>query len=269
LRPIQIGRSINPRAGCLAELGEKIDRCAVSIEPTRILPARTHQDVGAGIKNCRHAIRLQIGSIGDADFPRHNRNPVQRLASLLVSQLEEAEAFARQIKGAMDAPQPVSLLGEPSRLRHRRGINDADQSPPARRRRPGRQRMADQHGKPIPALAQAIEQRHVGDIDKPDRGGPGSGRPQTPFAKAIGQDHAKQIDRVCHLSRAQKGFRFPCARLDRRRSAKPPNDGPPIPSYKRFVSHRMLESHMIPQRNPYSSAYAINSGAGFRREMLS
>src|SRR4029079_19052909 len=102
---------------------------------------------------------------------------------------EGAETLAGDIKGAMGAPQPVLLFRQSSRLRHRRGINNADQSSSARWRRLGRPRMTDQKGKPIPALAQAIEQRHIGDIDKSDRGSPGSRRSQAPLAKTISQDH--------------------------------------------------------------------------------
>jgi dienelactone hydrolase len=61
----------------------------------------------------------------------------------------------------VDTPQAVVLLGLASCLRHRRGIDDADQPSPSSSGSDTGQRLADQQGQPIPALTQAIEQGHI------------------------------------------------------------------------------------------------------------
>src|SRR5882757_8952749 len=76
-------RPINqPACRPLAELGEKIDSLTIGIEPTRILPAGPHQDIGAGIKDGCNSVRLQIGTVADADFALDDRDAVEGLAAL-------------------------------------------------------------------------------------------------------------------------------------------------------------------------------------------
>ena len=169
---MKIGRSISPRAARFAKLGNKIDRTTLGIAPGRALPAGTDEHVGPGVKDDGHAIGLKIGAIADADFALDHRDAVERLARLLIGQLEMAKAFVRKIESTVDAPQLALLPGRRSCLRDRGRIDDPDQATPARLGRGRRQHVAHQHGQPIPALTQAIEQRHIRNIYKADRGRP-------------------------------------------------------------------------------------------------
>ncbi|WP_161491823.1 hypothetical protein [Bradyrhizobium centrolobii] len=53
-------------------------------------------------------------------------------------------------------------------LRHRRGIDDPDQATLACLRGGASKRLPHQQRQPIPALTQAIQQSHIGNVDKAD-----------------------------------------------------------------------------------------------------
>src|SRR5207253_874827 len=146
-------RPIDQPADCrLTQLGDEIEHITFGIEPARALPAGPDHDVRPGFEQGRHAVRLQIGAIGKANLSSHRRYPVERLARLLIGQLEVAKAFLRQIERAVDAPHLVFLPGLRSFLRHRSGIDDADHSSSARWRGSGRKHLTHQHCEPVPAL---------------------------------------------------------------------------------------------------------------------
>ena len=122
----------------------QVDRPVLIIQPTRIAPAGPHNNITARVQNGCDAIRLQVGTIAYSDLSRHDGDPVQLLAAVLVGQLEVPEALGsspgagcRQIERRVDAPEFVGLLGLRTRFHHRRGIDQADQTP-ARRYRGGR-----------------------------------------------------------------------------------------------------------------------------------
>ncbi len=63
-----------------------------------------------------------------ADLAFHHRDAVHPLAAMLIGQLEEAKAFARQVESAMDTPELVlCLTGGPS-LKDRGGVDDTDEA---------------------------------------------------------------------------------------------------------------------------------------------
>src|ERR1700736_4989698 len=160
-------RPIDQPAGRrLAQLGDKVERLAVTIEPACALPAGPDHDVRAGFDHARHAVRLQIGTIAKADLARNHRYPVERLALLLIGEFEVAKAFLRKIEGAVNAPQLVLPSGASSVLRHRGGVNDADDPAAAPLGSGGSKPLTHQQREPVPALTQAIQQRHAGNIDK-------------------------------------------------------------------------------------------------------
>src|SRR6266540_165178 len=99
-----------PACRCVAQLGNKIKRITLGIEPARALPASTDEEVSPGVEDDCHAIGLQIGTIANADLALDHRYPVERLARLLIGQLEIVKAFARKIERAMNAPQPSTIL---------------------------------------------------------------------------------------------------------------------------------------------------------------
>jgi hypothetical protein len=122
-----------------AEFGEKIDRVPVAVEPASVSPSRAHDEVSALVKHAGDALRLQIGTIGEANLALDDGDPIKPLAPVLVGQFKEAEAFARKVERAVDAPELVALLGQPPRLRDRCRVDDPDQTPAARLRRTGDQ----------------------------------------------------------------------------------------------------------------------------------
>jgi hypothetical protein len=139
-----------------------------------------------------------------------------------------AKAFLRKIEGAVNAPQLVLLSGAGSFLRHRGGIDDADDPAMARWRGGGSKHLTHQQRQPVPALTQAIQQSHVGNIDKPHRCRPGRSRSQSSLAQTIGQDQSQQIHRIGDLSRAQESFRRARRNIERCRPAKPGNNVRPV-----------------------------------------
>ena len=226
-------RSVDqPALRGLAELGQKIDRLALGVEPASVSPAGADQHVGVLIEHVSHAVGLQIAAIADADLAFDHRYPIERLAPMLIGQLEMAKALARKVEGAVNAPQLVAPLGRPSRLRDRRRVDDPDQTAAACLRRGGGQRFPDQERQPIAASAQALKQRDIGNIGKPDRRRPGGGRAQSSLAQAIGEDQTQQIHGGCDGPRPQEGLRVAGALLERRRSAKPGDDALPILGHK-------------------------------------
>ena len=52
-------------------------------------------------------VRLQMHAIGDADFAPDHRDTIDLFRLMLIGQHELAEAFGRQIKGAVEPPDPV------------------------------------------------------------------------------------------------------------------------------------------------------------------
>ena len=125
----------------LAELSEKIDWSAFGVEPTGVSPAGADQHVGVLLEHVSDAVGLQIAAIADADLAFDHRDPIERLAPMLIGQLEMAKALARKVEGAVNAPQLVAPLGRPSRLRDRRRVDDPDQTAAACLRRGGGQRF--------------------------------------------------------------------------------------------------------------------------------
>src|SRR5713226_6043470 len=117
-------RPIDQPAGRrLAQLGDKIERIAFTIEPACALPAGPDHDVRAGFDHARHAVRLQISTIAKADLARY-----------LIGQFEVAKAFLRKVERAVNAPQLVLFPGSRSFLRHRGGVDDTDHPAAARLR---------------------------------------------------------------------------------------------------------------------------------------
>ncbi len=76
-----------------AELGEKIDWLALGVEPTGVSPAGPDQHVGGLLKHEGDAVEAQIGANGDADLAFDHRDPVERLAPMLIGQRALTEAL--------------------------------------------------------------------------------------------------------------------------------------------------------------------------------
>src|SRR5579862_634010 len=124
----------------LGKFSNEIERMAFAIEPARALPTSPNDEVSFGLDQPSHALRLQIGPIGKANLARNRRYPIERLAFLLIGQLEVAKTFPRNIERAVNAPQLILLPPIPPFLRHRGRIDDPDQPTPAPLRRAGRKR---------------------------------------------------------------------------------------------------------------------------------
>ena len=77
--------------------GQDIEGAAVSAEPARSFPGRTHDDIGALFQNMRQGTRMHETAIRDGDIPFNKGSAAEALAALLIGQLNEAEAFGGQI----------------------------------------------------------------------------------------------------------------------------------------------------------------------------
>src|SRR5208282_1960464 len=133
------------------KLGKNIDGATIGVEPARIPPAGAHDNVSTSFNDRGYPVRLHVNAIAQADLAFHHRDAVHSLTAMLVGQLEETEPLAGQIESAVDAPELVfGLAGGPS-LKHRGGIDDADQAAVARLGRRTPQRLPHQPGKPISA----------------------------------------------------------------------------------------------------------------------
>jgi len=172
-------------------MGHQIERKAFGIKPTRVLPARSHQNVCPGFTDSRDAVRLQISAVRDADLVLDHWYPVKRFTLFLICQFEVTKALIWQIKCTMNAPKLTVPARSRSCLRHCRRIDDADQAAPARLRGCRSEQALHQHCKPIATLTQAIEQRHAAEVGKANRSGPRGCRSQPSFTQTIGQHQPK------------------------------------------------------------------------------
>ena len=73
------------------------------------LPARRYRRQRRGVRPC---VGLQISAIADADFAFDDRYAVEPFTALFIRHFEKAEAFARQVESAVNAPQLVLPPGE-------------------------------------------------------------------------------------------------------------------------------------------------------------
>ena len=206
-----------PAVRRLAEFGEKIDRLPIGVEPAGVPKSRRGSARQPLIEHDGDAVGLQIGATpgldpgADADLAFDHRNPIERLAPMLIGELEMAESLGGKDEGAVNAPQLVPPLGRRFRLWDRGRVDDADQAAAACLRRGRGQRLPDQERHPVAAPAQALKQRDIGKIGKPRRSRPDGGRSQPSIAEAIGQDQAQQIHGGCDGPRPQEVSRALCS----------------------------------------------------------
>src|SRR5262249_19000649 len=254
-------RAIDQAAPCrLAQLSHQIDRTALAIEPVGALPAGADDEVRAGVEQLRHPARLQVGPVGDADLAPDHRYAVKCLARRLIGQFEMAKTLPWKIECAVNAPQLIALPGVPSSLRYRRGVDNPDQAASARLRGSASKYQTHQQRQPIPALTQAIQQSHVGDVDQADRCCPCRGQPQPSLAKAISQDQPQQVHRIADLARTHKGLRLARSYAESLRSTEPDHHFRPVLVHNQFVLHSTLESQMHRCHKSYFSAYGRRPG---------
>src|SRR5208282_2437329 len=226
--------------------GEEINRLAIFVAPARPFPFAAHQHVSASLKHAGNTVGLQIGPVGNADFAFDDRDAIKRLPFLFVCQLKVTEALARQIEGAVNAPQGAFPLGRLSSLGNAGSIDDADQAAPAGLRGRRTQQLVNQQTQPVAALSQAIEQRRRRYIHQSHRRGPGRRQPETAIAKTIGKQQPQQVYCALYPASLQKGAAFPCAAFKKRRATKLFYEKFPVPIQKRFVSHPTLNHKSIP-----------------------
>src|SRR6516225_10576125 len=168
------------------------------------------------------------------------------------------KALIREIECTVNAPEFAALARSWSCLRHRRGIDDADQPTSARLWRHPSEEALDEDAKPIATLTQPIKQRHATEIGKTNRSSPCRCRSEPSFTQTIGQHQPKQRYRIGNFPPPHECFRLACAELKLRGSAKPRNHHRPVFVYKRFTSHPLLESRTIPTRKHKLNAYAAH-----------
>ncbi len=94
-----------PAVRRLAEFGEKIDRLSPSASSQRaFLKTGADRHVSPLIEHDGDAVELQIGATpgldpgADADLALDHRNPIERLASMLIGELEMAESLGGRSK---------------------------------------------------------------------------------------------------------------------------------------------------------------------------
>src|SRR5271165_5079708 len=125
---MKIGRSISPVSDALANSARRSTGSPSASSQRAFLKAGADQHVSPLIAHDGDAVGLQIGAIGDANLAFDHRNPIERLAPMLIGQLEMTEALARKVEGAVNAPQLVPPLGCRSGLWDRRRVDDPDQA---------------------------------------------------------------------------------------------------------------------------------------------
>jgi hypothetical protein len=229
---MKIGRSITPLSAALRNSARRSTGSPLASSQRAFRKAGADQHVGALLKHDGDAVGLHVGAIGDADLAFDHRDPIERFTPALIGELEMTEALAREIEGAVNAPQLVAFLGRPSRLGHRGCVDDADQTAAACWRGGRGQGFPDEERQPIAASTQALKQRDIGNIGKPHRRRPGDGRAQPSLAKAIGEDQTQQIHGGRDRPRPQEGLRVTGALPERRRPAQPGDDAFPILVHK-------------------------------------
>ncbi len=118
----------NALAARLLEKRDEIEAVCLAVEPARVVPPGTHDDVGTAFEHLRDPVGLQIGTIAHADFARDDIGPIDDLTFALIRQFKGGEAFARQIKDRMDAPPAAGFARSPPGLHNRRGVDQPDRS---------------------------------------------------------------------------------------------------------------------------------------------
>ena len=125
-------RFINPIRLALAKHAEQIKRLAVPLLPAGVLPGGPHHDIAAVRQHIGNAVRLQVDTVAEADLAPHHGD-TSLLAAMLVGQHELPEPLAGQIECTVDTPQSVLSFRRAARFRHRRGVDDPDQTAPGLR----------------------------------------------------------------------------------------------------------------------------------------
>lgn len=147
----------------------------------------------------------------------------------------------------MDTPHGILPLGGAAGLGDHRRIDEADQPSLRRLGRGIRQHPTDQQRQKIATPPQAVEQADVGDVDQPDRGGPGRHRPQPTGPHAVGQHKPQHIHRTFEGSGTLERFGLTRTALQRIGSAEPLDHTCPVPVQQRIASHPSVESQAIPK----------------------
>jgi hypothetical protein len=129
-----------------------------------------------------------------------------------------------------------------------------------RRYGPASKQLAYEVFHPGTAVAQALQQSHIGKVCEAGRSSPGARGSKPHAAEAIGRDQPEQIGGGLDPPWTHKGPYFAGGGLNRSPAAKPRHRCLPKFVQKRFVSHAMLESDSIPHGKPYVSAYAMSRG---------
>ncbi|ESX61931.1 hypothetical protein X760_08410 [Mesorhizobium sp. LSHC422A00] len=168
----------------------------------------------------------------------------------------EVELLALKLEGAVHAPKTIVLLLIRTGLGNRCRIEDANQSAFGQTCILALQKVPNQLLQPWSCIAQPAEQRHVRNVGNPARRRPGHDAPHANLAKAVSQCQAQQVARRPDAARAQERLRLAGTCCDQLFAAQKLNRLGPAVINKRFVCHRSVESHPIPQGNTYLSAYA-------------
>jgi len=106
LRPIPIGWSMIAVAASRRPAIKSNDLSFPSRHDAPFHGARTSIG-GTSLKDRCNPVGLQICTVANAYFAFDRRDPIKRLAALLIGQFEEAKALAGQVESTMDPPHAV------------------------------------------------------------------------------------------------------------------------------------------------------------------
>jgi hypothetical protein len=94
----------------MTQFGDQIEPLAGNVQPGGAFPTGPHQHLAPRGEHRGDASRLQVGPVGDADLALLDRYPVEPLATVLVGDFEEPEAFRGQLKTAVDAVASIRRI---------------------------------------------------------------------------------------------------------------------------------------------------------------
>src|SRR5471030_90688 len=165
-------------------------------------PAHPDNEVGplvAGLEEALPGLRGGVAAIGDADLASDRLAAIQRLAAMVVSDLQMAEASTAQIVNAMDPPVGSFAAW----LTEAGAVGDAQHpSMPARRFSDADQQLAHHLLQKWPCGVQALDQRVLGQRGDIALARPGRDPLHRVTTRTPRQSQSHQVDPGSHPARA-------------------------------------------------------------------
>ena len=165
-------------------------RLAVLLLPADVAPGRPQHDIAALVQHVGDPVRLQMHTIGDADFA-----PITAIRSSCSPHAHRSARTGRSVRPAdqrrCGAAKSRSLVSLPTGFRHRTGVDDADQTAAARLGVLMASRWPTSNASQSPHRRSRYSRPTFEMSAKPIAAAPAGGT-QAPLAQAVGQHQASQ-----------------------------------------------------------------------------